>query len=380
MPKILNVSNVFFTLPYFFGNQLSHFTGKGYEIHLICSTSPRLAKFSADHKCRYSEIEITRNFSISKDLRSLMKIIKYIRANNFDIVSGHTPKAGMLTMLAARLCGIKRRIYFRHGLVYETATGLKRRILLTCERIASACATQVVCVSPYLMERSRTDRISNPDKLRILNIGSCTGIDVKNLFNPSLVDKMAVENLREHYDISSDNFVIGFVGRMVGDKGIVELVQAFTILYSSDNQLRLLLIGPLEERDAVPSEIVEKIKNHPGIIHAGLVESGMPEYYSLMNLFVLPTHREGLGVALLEAQAMEIPVLTTSHTGAKDALKAGVTGEYIDMTPESIINAVNKYLDNPDIVHRQGIEGRRFVSENFAEENIWQEIEKLYRS
>lgn len=378
MPKILNISNIFFTLPYFFGNQLSHFTNKGYDIHLMCSPSPRLKPFANNHGCKNKEILFTRNFSIASDIKSLTGIIKYIKANHFDIVSGHTPKAGMLAMFAAKLCGVKKRIYFRHGLVYETATGIKRKILLMCERLASACATNVVCVSPYLMERSRTDKISNPHKLCILNIGSCTGIDTQNLFNPDNVDQRAIDDLKHRYNLYPDNFVIGFVGRLVGDKGIVELVTAFTQLYNKNNHLRLLLVGPLEERDAVPENIIIKIKEHPGIIHVGLIESGMPEYYSLMDLFVLPTHREGLGVALLEAQSMRIPVLTTSHTGARDALKAGVTGDYIDMTPKSIVNAITEYLEQPDLNRRQGIEGRKFVIENFAEENIWKEIEKLY--
>lgn len=378
MHKILNISNIFFTLPYFFGNQLNHFAHKGYEIHLVCSPSPKLAKFAKDHNCNYYEIEISRSFGIVNDFKSLLNIIKYIKANHFDIVSGHTPKAGMLAMLAARLCGVKKRIYFRHGLVYETATGIKRKILLICERLASACATNVVCVSPYLMERSCTDKISNPHKLCILNIGSCTGIDTQKLFNPDNIDQKAIDNLIHRYNLSPDNFVIGFVGRMVGDKGIVELVTAFTQLFDKYNHLRLLLVGPLEERDAVPDNIIEKIKKHPGIIHAGLVEAGMPEYYSLMDLFVLPTHREGLGVALLEAQSMKIAVLTTSHTGAKDAIKAGVTGNYIDMTPESIVNSITEYIERPDLTRQQGIEGRKFVIENFAEENIWDEIEKLY--
>lgn len=376
--KILNISNIYFTLPYFLGDQLKHLTNRGYEIHLICSPSEQLSEFAKKHNCEYAEVEIIRKFSIIADFKALFALYKYIKINKFDIVSGHTPKAGMLAMLAARLAGVKKRIYFRHGLVYETATGIKRQILLWSERLASWCSTKTVCVSPYLIERSLKDNLSSPEKLIILNRGSCTGIDAINYFNPKLYKEIDKKNLRASFNIPENAFVIGFVGRMVRDKGIIELVEAYNKLKELYPQVYLLLVGPLEERDAIPNVLVDYIHHEKNIVCTGLVENNMPLFYSIMDVFILPTHREGLGVSLLEAESMGIPVLTTSHSGARDAIDPGVSGEYIEMNPDSIFINIKKYINNPELCKQQGEAGRRFILENFRQELIWDEIEKLY--
>lgn len=378
MSKILNVVNIYFTLPYFLGDQLSYFTQLGNEIHLICSPAKQLPGFAEKHGCKWKEIEITRNFDIISDLKAIYKLLKYIRHYKFDIVSGHTPKAGMLTMIAAKIAGVKQRIYFRHGLVYETSIGLKHTILVWSERLASWCSTKTVCVSPYLLERSINDKLSSKKKLIILNIGSCTGIDANKYFNPSNYSESQKNGLRSSLNIPHDAFVIGYVGRMVKDKGIVELVEAYDKLHIIYPKAYLLLIGPLEERDALPNTVVEHISQERTIVNVGLIEDNMPLFYSIMDLFVLPTHREGLGVALLEAQSMGVPVLTTSNTGARDAILPGVTGEYIDTTPESIFEKAEQYIINSKLGEKQGKAGREFILDNFLQENIWREIEKLY--
>jgi len=378
MSKILNVVNIYFTLPYFLGDQLSYFTKQGNEIHLICSPAKQLPGFAEKHGCKWKEIKITRKFDVLSDLKAIYKLLRYIRQYKFDIVSGHTPKAGMLAMIAAKIAGVKQRVYFRHGLVYETSSGVKRNILVWSERLASWCATKTVCVSPYLIERSINDKLSSPEKLTILNRGSCTGIDANRYFNPSNYSKSQQNGLRSSLNIPQDAFVIGFVGRMVKDKGIVELVEAYDKLRTIYPKAYLLLIGPFEKRDALPETVVKHISKEKTIVNVGLIEDNMPLYYLIMDLFVLPTHREGLGVALLEAQSMGVPVLTTSHTGAKDAILPGVTGEYIDTTPKSIFERSERYINNSQLGKKQGKAGRKFILANFLQENIWKEIEKVY--
>lgn len=379
--KILNVVNIYFTLPYFLGDQLSHFTKKGDEIHLICSPAKQLEGFAKKQGCKWKEIEITRTFSILSDIKATIALFKYIKLHKFDIVSGHTPKAGMLTMLAAKLAGVNKRIYFRHGLLYETSSGLKRCILLWSEKFASWCSTKTVCVSQYLVDRSISDSLSKTKKLILLSRGSCTGIDATGLFNPDKYPQQLRNELKASLNIPKDAYVIGFVGRMVQDKGIVELVDAFMKLKTDNPHLYLLLVGPLEERDALPKSVVDFISREQSIVNVGLIENDMPLYYSIMDLFVLPTHREGLGVALLEAQSMGVPVLTTSHTGSRDAIVPGITGNYIDIKPESIIDTAKVYLNDKELSKKQGIAGRNFVLDNFRQEKIWDEIEsKLYLS
>ena len=321
MPKILNVVCVFFSIPSFFGDQLSYFTKKGYNIHLSCSSSNKLFLYAKERGCSAVEIQIDRKFSIWQDLIALWKLYNYIKKEKFDIVSGHTPKGGLLSMIAAYIAGVHKRIFFRHGLVYETKTGISRLILINAERVASLLATKVVCVSPYLIERSLQDHLTSKEK-------------------------MIFQTLDKQY-----------------------------------NNLRLLLVGPLEERDALPNEIVQIIKNHPRIIFTGLIEDNIQYYYSLMDILVLCTHREGFGTSILEASSMEKPVLTTSHSGSRDAIINEQTGYYIEMTATSLIEKISFYINNPEIKFKHGMNGRSFVLKNFEQEIIWEEIEnRLYKN
>ena len=378
--KILNVVNIYFTLPYFLGDQLRFFANKGYNEYVSCSPAPQLPEFAEKQNCKFKEIPFSRKFEIRKDCYSLWQLLKYIRQNKFDVVCGHTPKAGMLAMVAARILGVKKRIFFRHGLVYETASGLKRKILVFSERLASMLATKVVCVSPYLLEKSIEDNLTKQKKLTILNHGSSTGLNTSNIFNRKTIENDKLTNLKKDLGLNSNNFVIGFVGRMVKDKGIIELIDAFKNLKKRHSNVRLLLLGPLEDRDGLPAEIINYIHQDPYIIHTGLVEKNMQYYYSCMDVLVLPTHREGLGMALLEAQAMEVPVMAPSHTGSKDAFLANQTGLYIDLKPQSIEHGVEMYIKNPDLKKQHGEAGRKFVENNFNQAVIWNEIENLYLS
>lgn len=376
--KILNVVNIYFTVPYFLGDQISHFVEKGHEEFIICSPAYQLAEFAKQQQCQYYEVPISRNFTVLEDLKAVAKITKFIRKNKLDIVCGHTPKAGLLAMIAAKLGGVKKRIFFRHGLVYETASGIKRKILILSERIASFLATDVVCVSPYLKDKSIEDKLTRKDKLIVLNHGSSTGIDSEEIFNPALIDRDKKTKLRQQLGLKDDDFVAGYVGRMVKDKGIVELVTAYRNLKEKEPNIHLLLVGPLEERDAVPQEIIDYIQRDPQIHHVGLIEEDLEYYYSCMDVLVLPTHREGLGMALLEAQSMEKPVMAPSHTGSKDAFVANRTGLYIDLNPLSIENGLELYMKFPNVKKEHGKEGREFVTKNFNRKLIWDEIEKLY--
>jgi len=358
------------------GNQLSYFRKKGYDIHISCSHAPQLEPFAKKHGCRYVEVKISRTISPLSDLSALYKLYRYIRKNKFDIVVGHTPKGGLIAMMAAWLAGVKHRVYFRHGLVYETAMGLKRILLENCERLSSLFSHKTICVSPYLVERSISDSLCPKNKIDILNIGSCNGIDYEDTFNPDKIDHDKQNALREHVGIIKNDFVVGYVGRIVKDKGIVELINAFELLQKDNPNVKLLLVGPLEPRDSVPDITVEKIRTNPAIIHTGLIEEGIEVYYSLMSVFVLCTHREGFGVSIIEAESMRVPVLTTSHTGAKDAIIPSVTGDYIEMSAESIYSKLLTYYQNKSLCLEQGLKGREFIKENFSEQVIWDEIEQ----
>ena len=376
--KVLNVVSVFFSVPFFFGDQLLHFHKKGYEVHVICSPSNKIKQYSLLKKFRYVEIPILRSFSIFYDIRAIIKLRKYILKNNIKIVSGHTAKGSLLTMIASFLSRTPNRIYFRHGFYYETCSGFKKILMLNLDRLTSFLATKVVCVSPYVLEKSIELKLTSKNKLILLNKGSCNGVDCHNKFNPIKINNTKLISIKSKFNLNEYDFVIGYTGRLVRDKGIVELVKAFQKISEKNSKVALLLVGPFETRDSIPSDIQNIIENNINIMHAGLIENDMEYFYELMNVLVLPTHREGLGTSLLEASSMKKPVLTTSHTGSRDAIKDKITGLFIDKSMESIVEKIQFYIDNPLIANKHGAAGRNFITENFDQKIIWDEIEKLY--
>lgn len=380
--KILNVSNIFFTLPYFFGDQLSYFTKKGYDITLVCGPDKNLKPFAEKHGCHYKEIFVPRVIAPKQDWICLWSLYRFMKKGNFDIVCGHTPVGGLLAIIAAWMCGVKKRVFFRHGLVYETTTGLKRKLLISAERLASRLATHVVCVSPYLIERSIADGLTKREKMVLLYNGSCNGIDTKRRFNRENLDMNHLEDLKKKWRVADDDFVIGYTGRMVQDKGIEELVTAFKEISTRYSKARLLLVGMLEERDAITPETVNEIKTNPRISHTGLILGEMEYYYAMMDVLVLCTHREGFGSALIEAAAMGVPTLTTSHSGSRDAMRNGITGMYVTMNDaDSIVEKVTMYIENENLRKKHGRQGRQWVVDNFQQEIVWNEIErKIYKS
>ena len=277
-------------------------------------------------------------------------------------------------MIAGKITRVKQRIYFRHGLVYETSHGIKRQILMAVDRIASLCATRIVCVSPSVLRRSIEDRLASASKQLILGKGTCNGVDTTNIFNPKNISIDKLYTLQHKYNICEGDFVIGYSGRLVRDKGIIELVQAFDLLKNADN-CKLLLVGMFEERDSLPEDIKQRIVNDPRIIYTGFINGGMEYFYSMMNVYVLPSYREGFPTGVLEAQAMGKPVITTLVTGCCDAIMEGVTGLFTTRTPENLAQKI----DDIRLRHKiDGYKGRKWVQENFDNHIIWKELEKLY--
>lgn len=372
--NILHVVNIYFVLPYFIGDQFKYFIDKKCNMNVVCSPSKYLADYAEKQGFEYIETPINRNISIKQDFVSICNICKFIKRQKIDIIVGHTPKGGLLAMIAGWICRVPNRIYFRHGLVYETSYGLKRFILKTVDRVASFCSTKVVCVSQSVLLRSIKDKLAPAEKQMILGKGTCNGVDTVNHFNPALINQTKLSELGVKYGIEKDDFVVGYSGRLVRDKGIIELVKAFDKLKDAEN-CKLLLVGMFEVRDALPRDVQERILSDPRIIYTGFINGGMEYYYSLMNVYVLASYREGFPTGVLEAQAMEKPVVTTRVTGCCDSIIDGKTGLFVNNDENDIAAKIDRIRFNKII---DGRNGRKWVVENFDSRLIWREIEKLY--
>lgn len=374
--NMLHVVNIYFVLPYFIGGQFLYFKDKGYKMHVACSESPYLEGYAAEQGFDYREIPVLRAIKPVQDVKSILRICRYIREKEIGIVIGHTPKGGLLAMVAAWLMGVPQRIYFRHGLVYQTSTGLKRFILMTVDRLTSGLATKIVCVSPSVLEHSITDRLAPAAKQIILHKGTCSGIDTEGLFNPANISQDKLMAMKEKWRIKNDDWLIGYSGRLVKDKGIIELVQAFRQLKKEDNRYKLLLVGMFENRDALPIDVREDIKNDSQIVWTDFQNSDMEYFYAMMNVYVLASYREGFPTGVLEAQSMGIPVITTRATGCRDSIVENVTGVFVNHDAEELASTIRSVHDGKIIL--SGSKAREWVRDNFENHIVWKEIEKLY--
>lgn len=375
--KILHVVNVYFVIPYFLGNQLLYFKDRGYKEHIICSPSDEIEEYSKQKGFSYLEVSIKREISLISDFKAVLRTYRYIKKNKIDVVVGHTPKGALIAMIAAYLAKVPNKIYFRHGLVYETSKGIKRSILKNIDRLTSYLSNNIICVSPSVLKRSVEDKLSSISKQTILHLGTCNGIDIKH-YDPLSLNSSILESLKNKYNIA-DEFVIGYVGRLVKDKGVIELVDAFTKFNKQFINSRLLLVGMLEKRDALPTKTILEIETNKNIVATGYINNcDIVNYYGLFDLFILPSYREGFPTVVLEASAMQLPVITTKATGCVDSIIDNVTGLFVNHSSMSIYNAVKYLYDNPIKCQEMGIKGREFVSANFQQSVIWNEIHKLY--
>jgi len=370
--RLLQVVNDAFVLPYFIGDQLLYFKGKGVKQFIACNESDFLHKYLVDKGVPYFGVPIRRSINPFIDLAAVWRLFWLIKKTNVNAVFGHTPKGAMLAMIAALLAGVKNRVYFRHGLVYETATGFKRKLLIAIEKLTSRLATTVVNVSESVLQRTIVDHIGSEYKNIILSKGTCNGIDVLK-FSRNKIDKGI--DLMSLIGLPETAFVVGYVGRIVRDKGVIDLLDAWQLVINEVPNARLLLVGPFEERDAIPTQIRDFIENSNSIIHVDFTEDVIP-YYNLMDVLILASYREGFPTVVLEASSMQIPVITTRATGCIDSILSGETGFFVTHEPNDIKEKILYYYNNPQVKVSHGVRGREFVVQNFKQEVIWTEIEE----
>ena len=373
---ILHVVNIYFVIPYFLGGQFEYFRELGYELDVVCSASPYLAPYARQHNFGYREIPILRSINPIQDFKSIRQICRYIKDRQVGIVVGHTPKGGLLSMVAAWLMRVPKRVYFRHGLVYQTSSGLKRFILMSVDRLASLLATKIVCVSPSVLEQSIKDKLSSAHKQIVLGKGTCSGVDTQGKFNPQNINPEKMSLLKQKWGIDDSDWIVGYTGRLVRDKGIMELVDAFDLVKANNPRLKLLLVGMFEERDALPQEVQNRIKNDPQIVWTDFQNEDMEYFYAMMNVYVLMSYREGFPTGTLEAQSMGVPVVTTRVTGCCDSIVEGETGTFVSREQEEL-GKVIKAMSEGEITF-SAERTRLWVIDNFDNLRVWEEIKKLY--
>jgi glycosyltransferase involved in cell wall biosynthesis len=369
----------------FLDNQVAYAQSQGCEVHAVASPGKDLAGFAARARAHVHAVEMSRRITPLRDLRSLGNLVRLLRQVRPDVVHGHTPKGGMLAMLAACLCRVPVRVYHLHGLPMATATGVKRRLLRWCEQVSCRLAHHVYSVSSSLREVALAERLCDPDKITVLLNGSIDGVDAEGAFNPARLGLGVRAEVRGEHGIPLDAPVLGFVGRVVRDKGVLELAEVWKVLRAEFPDLRLLIVGPTEAHDPLPQDVLDLLRRDDRVHWAGNVEiESMPRLYRAMDVLVLPTYREGFGAVLLEAAAMDLPVVASRVPGCVDAVRDGVTGTLVPARAAgALAEAARAYLNDGDLRRRHGAAGRARALSDFQpralSETLYQEYLCLLR-
>lgn len=378
--KLIQVFTIFGTAGFFDG-QFKYLTDRGYEIVVVSSPSPLAEAFCQQNGVRFVPVDIPRSVSPLAIAKAIKQLCTLIRKEKADAVFGHTPVGALCAMLAARLCNVKNRAYYRHGVIYTTMQGIKRTIFKMEERFVASLATSVINVSHSLSRLAIKDGLNAANKQYVIGHGTCGGIDAHGVFNPELIDKAKLERLRKQLELTNSQIVFGFCGRICNDKGIPELVEAFEMFQKQHKELgaKLLLIGRFDTRDGISERNRLRIANNSDIVVSGQIDKReIPYYYSLLDVFVFPSHREGFGMCVIESSAMEKPILDSAAHGCVDAIVEHETGEYIDLSAEGICKGMELMLD-ADLRQRLGEKGRENVLKWYDFKVMWPLVSDLYK-
>jgi glycosyltransferase involved in cell wall biosynthesis len=374
---VTHIASAAWALSYVRG-QAAFMRERGIALSAITSASPQLESFGAAEGIATHAVDIQRRITPIGDLRSVWALARHLRRTRPAIVHGHTPKGGLLGMLAATLARVPGRVYTLHGLVHVTATGPTRRLLMASDRIACALADRVLCVSESVREVAIADGICPEGKIVVLGAGSATGVDAEGAFNPASVSAADRDRARARHGIGRDDLVVGFVGRIVRDKGIEPLAEAWRAVSARRPEARLLLIGPIEARDAVPAAVLAALREDPSVILAG-EDYHLAPAFAIMDLLALPTYREGFGNVLIEAAAMEVPTVAARIPGVVDAVVDGVTGTLVPPgDARALAGAIERYLADAELRSRHGRAGRERVLRAFRPRDVWEGIWREY--
>lgn len=375
--KLMHVVAVSATLRFFRG-QLGYITGRGYDVSVVGSPDDDFGRMLTELSVEGHGVPIEREISPLRDIVSLYRLVKLFRSQRPDIVHGHTPKGGLLSMIAAWMARVPIRVYHIRGLRFVTTSGLKRRILIFAERLSCALAHRVIAVSKSVVNEAIETGVCPREKITVLANGSGNGVDAVGRFNPASIPATTRQEVRQRYNIPDDAVVLGFVGRIVKDKGIVELAKAWQNIRDERPDTHLVLVGEFETGDPVPEDIHNMLASDERVHLTGVVWD-VPRMYAVFDLLLFPTYREGLPNVLLEAAAMALPVVATRVTGCVDAVLDGKTGTLVPLHDHhSLAEAALTYIENEGLRTAHGEAGRKWVLDNFRPEGVWEALADEY--
>lgn len=370
--KVIRIATIPLSLDVLLQGQLK-MLNEHYEVVAVSSPGPLLEKVAQREGVRTLAVPMKRKISPFNDLVSLFKLIRLFHREKPWMVHSITPKAGLLTMLAGWICRVPVRIHLFTGLVFPTTTGLKQKVLIATDKLTCACATGII--PEGLGVKRDLERFHITSKpLQIIGNGNINGIDLDYFAPTEEVEQGAAAIRKEGVTTYC------FVGRIVGDKGMNELVEAFVQLQQQHPDTRLLLVGPFEEElDPVAPETRRQIENHPHIEWVGWQNDIRP-FLLASDVFVFPSYREGFPNVVIQAGAMGLPSIVTNINGSSEIIEEGVNGYIIPShSPVALLQAMERMTD-PRLRRALAEQARPLVAQRYERKALWKALLQYYQS
>ena len=381
MKKLIRITTMPLSLKVLLKGQLWFMASNGFDVKGVSSEGEELREVHENEGIAVEAINMSRKITPFQDLKSLWEMWNFLRKEKPQIVHTHTPKAGIIGMLAARLAGVPHRLHTVAGLPLMEATGTKRKILNFVERLTYSSATRVYPNSKGLYDFILQNNFTQSNKLKIIANGSSNGIDT-TFFSPDQVTEIERVTLREKLSIQPDDFVFVFVGRIVSDKGINELIKAFSELQTVENKptgIKLLLVGGLEnDLDPLNPETLAEINQNKDIISVGF-QQDVRSFFAIADALVFPSYREGFPNVVMQAGAMGLPSIVSDINGCNEIIIEGENGLIIP--PKNVEKLKEKMLTlakDKNLYTKLKGNSRRMIENRYEQSVVWNALLEEY--
>jgi len=377
--KLIRITTIPLSLEKLLGGQAS-FMKNHYQVIAVSSDKDHLQKVGEKEGVEVYHVEMTRRITPKQDLLAMWKLYKFFKKERPAIVHTHTPKAGFVGMVAAKMAGVPQRLHTVAGLPLMEAKGRKKQILLFVEKLTYGCCTQVYPNSKGLMDVILQEKLSSREKLNVIANGSSNGIDT-SWFSPETVSETTKKELREKYNIKEKDFVFIYVGRLVSDKGINELIKAYTAFSRKYPATKLLLVGPQEaELDPLKPDTLEAIKKNPQILPVGYQQDVRP-WLAISDILVFPSYREGFPNVVMQAGAMGLPAIVTNINGCNEIIVENQNGLIIPVKDaQAIYDKMELYLTNESLFLTHKEKAREMITSRYEQKVVWDALLRVYKN
>ncbi len=378
-PKLIRITTVPLSLDKLLSGQLN-FMNSFYEVTAVSSEKEYLERIGEKEKVCTFHLEMSRKITPVQDFLAVIKLYRFLKIKAPQIVHTHTPKAGIVGMLAAKLAGVPNRFHTVAGLPLLETSGFKRKLLDFVEKLTYGCATKVYPNSHGLLDIIIQNKYCAVNKLKVIANGSSNGIDTE-YFNPNLFSSAQNLELKKQLGLSVSDFVFVFVGRLVADKGINEMVEAFKLVYEKYPNAKLLLVGDYEsDLDPLLPKTLEAIKNEKAIMSVGF-QSDVRPYFAIAQALIFPSYREGFPNVVMQAGAMGLPSIVSNINGCNEIIVEGENGTIIPVkNAEAIVDKMELLINDSGYFSTLKTNARRMIVARYDQKVVWAAIIEEYRS